>query len=312
MYTSLAPLAFLAIQFHGLWVTACLTLWLWRLRKLPPPCRRGIRPWEETSTFASHPRAKPEWVRRKIVYLAIHLHSCRKVADVFNRWHGQRTTVGKTWVAEVLNEHAAEIGRLRREMRREPAPLIPVRRAWGLDLTFLRSPEGLTFTVLGIIDHGSRRVLCLNAIPSKCAFALLGHLFITISKFGSPYTIRTDNEGMFVSQLWRDTLRALSIAHRRGPPAQPWRNGRIERLFGTLKPLLRAADARGERALAGALDEFKLFYNTIRPHQALGALTPLEAWRGETLANVQQAHAAGGGRWVQALDGLLVGYQSRR
>lgn len=128
-----------------------------------------------------------------------------------------------------------------------------------MDLTFHRSREGLTFGVLGIIDQGSRRALCLKAIPSKCAFALLGHLFIGCSKFGLPAAIRTDNEGMFVSKLWVATLRALAIAHRRGPPAQPWRNGRIERLFGTLKPLLRAVNARCPRTLQAMLDEFSFF-----------------------------------------------------
>jgi hypothetical protein len=80
------------------------------------------------------PRAKPERVRRKVVYLAIHLRSCRKVADVFNRWNAG-AAVGKTWVAQVMKEHAGEIVQLRLEMRRPPG--------------------GPTFSVLGVIDQGS-------------------------------------------------------------------------------------------------------------------------------------------------------------
>ena len=304
----LALCVFLVLFVFELWPCGSLTFWLWRHRKAPLPQRRA-GPRGDLSPHCVHARTKPAWVRRKVVYLAIHLRSCRKVADVFNRWHGCTTTVGKTWVAEVMKESAEEIDRLRREMRRRPAPMFSVGHTWALDLTFARSLEGATFTILGVIDQGSRRVLCLKALPTKCAFALLGHLFIAISQFGLPTAIRTDNEGMFVSKLWNATLHALAIAHRRGPPAQPWRNGRIERLFGTLKPLLLAADVRSRRALTSALNEFVLFYNTVRPHQALGALTPLEVWRGETLADVQEAHSHKEGRWVQALDGLLVGYQ---
>jgi transposase InsO family protein len=181
-----------------------------------------------------------------------------------------------------------------------------------MDLTFHRSSEGSTFGILGVIDQGSRKVLCLKAVPTKCAFALLGHLFIAFSRFGLPTAIRTDNEGMFVSKLWSATLRALAIAHRRGPPAQPWRNGRIERLFGTLKPLLRDANVRRHATLWAALHEFTLFYNVVRPHQALGGLTPDEVWQGRSLADVQSAHGGRAGQWVHALGGLLVGYHLRR
>jgi putative transposase len=155
-------------------------------------------------------------------------------------------------------------------------------------------------------------VLCLKAVPTKCAFALLGHLFIAFSRFGLPSAIRTDNEGMFVSKLWGAALRALAIAHRRGPPAQPWRNGRVERLFGTLKPLLRDANVLSRTTLQAALQEFTPFYNAVRPHQALGGLTPDEVWRGRRLADVQVAYAGRAGQWVHALGGLLVGYRLRR
>jgi len=56
------------------------------------------------------------------------------------------------------------------------------------------------------------------------------------------------------------------------------RNGRIERLFGTLKPLLRKIKPASVAVLQNALAEFIHFYNHVRPHQNLGGLTPLEAW----------------------------------
>jgi putative transposase len=181
-----------------------------------------------------------------------------------------------------------------------------------MDLTFHRSPEGSTFSIFGVIDQGSRKVLCLKAIPTKCALALLGHLFIAFSRFGLPAAVGTDNEGMFVSKLWTATLHALSLAHRRGPPAQPWRNGRIERLFGTLKPLLRNANVRCHATLWAALHEFMLFCNVIRPHQALDGLTPDEVWQARSLADVQLAHGGRAGQWVHAVGRLLVGYHPRR
>lgn len=59
----------------------------------------------------------------------------------------------------------------------------------------------------------------------------------------------------------------------------PWQNGRIERFFGTSKKYLRRWQFEGRLTLDGSLAEFAAWYNDIRPHQSLGGLTPLEAWK---------------------------------
>lgn len=79
------------------------------------------------------------------------------------------------------------------------------------------------------------------------------------------------------------TLKALAIARRRGPPRQPWRNGRIERLFGTLKCAIGKVRFGCADGLQAKLNSFRAFYNVIRPHQALAGLTPEEVWQGKTL-----------------------------
>jgi putative transposase len=62
-------------------------------------------------------------------------------------------------------------------------------------------------------------------------------------------------------------------------PGSPWQNGRIERLFGTLKErwtqLARPLRLDSELRLA----EFTYWYNAARPHQHLGGQTPLEVWQ---------------------------------
>ncbi|ROZ63174.1 DDE-type integrase/transposase/recombinase [Ramlibacter sp. WS9] len=63
----------------------------------------------------------------------------------------------------------------------------------------------------------------------------MGHVLLAFSEHGLPEAIRTDNEAMFTSRPWLAMLGALGIVARRGPPFQPWHNGRIERLWGTLK-----------------------------------------------------------------------------
>ena len=238
-------------------------------------------------------RATSEEARRKLLYLCAHLDGagCRTVAHAFNRWHGGWVTVGKTKVWEFMRDNAAEIAERRRQRKRLLPRTVPVGHTWSMDLTFIRSPFGTTFTVLGILDAGSRKWLRLQIVPTKNVFVLLGHVLIAIGIHGAPAVLRTDNESMFTSKPWLATLKALGIVHRRGPPRQPWRNGRIERAFGTLKSTLRGLSFATAQATQAMLDCFARRYNDARPHQALNGLTPQEAWQGKTMAEVQRAHA---------------------
>lgn len=91
----------------------------------------------------------------------------------------------------------------------------------------------------------------------------------------------------------------------------PWQNGRIERLFGTLKPLLKQLAMPNGAALQVALDEFKVFYNHARPHQNLQGLTPAEHFAGLRPADLRQMPVKQVTE-VQALAGLMRGYWIRR
>ncbi len=64
-------------------------------------------------------------------------------------------------------------------------------------------------------------------------------------------------------------------------------------------------------ALQSALEEFTLFYNHARPHQNLDGLTLAQKWDGLSKVDVLQKQPKRA-VLVQALDGLLVGYCTRR
>jgi transposase InsO family protein len=305
-------------MFPGALLIACALVlmrvyrhWQWWRRSLPIFPRRTKKLAADDATVSACPHRKPEWVRRIVIGLGVHDLSCRRIAHHFNRRFGYRITIGKSWVNEVLRTHAPEIADRRRAMRRRPPIPFPLNHTRALDLSFYTSHEGVLYTVLGIIDHGSRYLLCLKQLPRKCTLTLLGHLLLTMARFGIPAVMRTDNEGMFQSLLWKTALKTLGIGHRRGAPYCPWLNGRIERLFGTLKPLLRKIRPISAKALRRTLKEFVWFYNEVRVHQNLKGLTPLEVWQGKTLAQVQQTQATQPGQWVTALNGLMVGYHVR-
>ncbi len=140
----------------------------------------------------------------------------------------------------------------------------------------------------------------LEALSRQNAWTLLGYLFLAIGKFGKPRSVRTDNAGVFRSQVFRLGCRLAGIRQQFTVPGCPWMNGRIERLFGTLKNKLDCIKVNGRETLKGLLAEFQFFYNCVRPHQNLGGLTPNEAWYGIN----PYAHEPKSVQWFEAWGGL--------
>lgn len=254
-------------------------------------------------------RKKPDWVLAEVLRLAVHLRTSRAIACHFNRLHGQRMTVGKTWVHARCRENAEAIAAMRRGMRGRPPHIVPAKLEWGLDLTLIRTSDGCQHPTIAIIDHGSRALLRIKVLTRKCTWTLLAEFCAACAEHGVPDAVRTDNEAMFTGRLWASFFKIAGIRRQRIDPGCPWQNGRIERLFGTLKPLLRQPVIPDAVALQGRLHEFANFYNHVRVHQRLHGLTPAEAWSGQNLNAVRRRY--GQGRWVQALDGLMLGYWLR-
>ena len=235
---------------------------------------------------------------------------CRRVADTFNRLHATRhaTTVSKTWVAYTVRRKRLEIEERRREWkRRVPSPMA-ANRVWGIDLTGKTDIAGEVHAILGIVDHGSRLAVMLRALPDKGSIAILRALLDAIEYHGKPRSIRTDNEAVFTSRVFRWVLALLGIRHQRTEPHCPWQNGRVERFFGTLKGKLNGWAVDGLGQLELALGEFRAWYNHVRPHQHLGGRTPAEAWAGIDPYTAAPKAAS----YFSAWDGLLTGFYMRR
>ncbi len=147
-------------------------------------------------------------------------------------------TVGKTFVATVLQQRQHELAAIRRRLKHKKPKPMPPNIVWALDLTYTGEPRRKR-TVLGLLDHGSRACLALSDLRNKTSVAILRAILDAIELFGKPRSIRTDNESVFTSNLFRLGLRLLGIRHQRTAPFAPWQNGRVERFFKTFKELVR-------------------------------------------------------------------------
>jgi transposase InsO family protein len=224
--------------------------------------------------------------------------------------------IGPDRIAAVLGLHASTAHRiLRRHGAQRLSHLFPKpRRSFG---TFapLRPGElvGLDIKSFGSLERGGGRAGVLHPgtrrrvgwrhlhvaidMASRLVFSefrpTLGGLdaAVFLDHAGAFFGARgvriervlSDNGSAYTSFAFRDACRSAGIRHTRTRPRHPWTNGRAERFIGTIQRECAYRDlftADAERALAIAL--FVPWYNTQRPHHALGGLTPqgwLDQWR---------------------------------
>jgi transposase InsO family protein len=227
---------------------------------------------------------------------------CRTIAEIFNRqFAGRGEQVGKTFVADVLRQSKLDIVRLRRELKhRVPRPM-PRNRTWALDLTGKADLSGRQRIILGLLDHGSRACLQLRVLSDKRSLTILRELIAAFRRFGLPARIRVDNEACFNARLMKGALALLGIRLQTTQPHCPWQNGRIERLFGTLKQQLDRIIPADESDLRIKLAQFRGWYNHVRPHQHLQGKTPAEVWEGRKKSTKPP-------QWFSAWEGLITGW----
>ncbi len=227
----------------------------------------------QPNTHKNHP--KPQWVIDKIIYLKAIMGKqvgCRKIANTFNRLY-KSETVGKTFVANTIQKYQYKIQQQRYRIKQKLPLEVAINHTWAMDLSFYSSQM-----LLGILDHGSRKLLHLQPIQNKSSWALLGYLCLTIAKYGKPKKLRTDNEIIFNSFVFKTFLKLVNIKKQTTPVASPWCNGRIERLFGTLKPIIKTHYIESYFTLNSFLTQFKYWYNNQRTHQNLNRRTPNDIW----------------------------------
>jgi len=128
--------------------------------------------------------------------------------------------------------------------------------------------------------NASRACLRLQRLSDKSSWTLWQELAQAVTLYGRPQFVRTDNEAVFVSRVFRVGLWLLGIRQQRTEPGCPWQNGRVERFIGTVKQELRQELLTDGQKLDRSLTDIRQSYNHDRPHDHLHGRTPAEVWAG--------------------------------
>jgi transposase InsO family protein len=156
---------------------------------------------------------------------------------------------------------------------------------WQTDITHWQLAGGEHAEILNMIDDHSRLFMASQAFPTVKARDVVDVFHQAANLHGLPASLLSDNGAVFTATprkgkvLLQTELERLGVTPKNSRPYHPQTCGKIERLHQTLKRYLaRQPPAQTLPELQEQLDTFVHYYNTIRPHRALHARTPLQAY----------------------------------
>ena len=157
---------------------------------------------------------------------------------------------------------------------------------WQADITHWRLADRTEVEILNVIDDHSRVCVAATARRVFTGGQVWQVFAAAIGRWGPPAEVLSDNGAVFtgkqrgqgrVALEVQCGLRGIRVSHSR--PYHPQTCGKVERFHQTQKKWLTAQPAAATVAgLQRQLDRFRNYYNTVRPHRALGRRTPASAY----------------------------------
>jgi transposase InsO family protein len=157
---------------------------------------------------------------------------------------------------------------------------------WQADATHWQLADGTPVEILNIIDDHSRLDLASDTRPSMTGPDVLTCFREAFRRHGIPARVLTDNGAIFTGTprhggrvALEIELDLLGVGFDHSRPYHPQTCGKVERFHQTQKKWLAAQPpATTLPDLQRQLDRFRRYYNTIRPHRAVGRRSPEQAY----------------------------------
>ncbi len=142
-----------------------------------------------------------------------------------------------------------------------------------------RTDNGGKLRILSVIDEHSRECLALYVSRKLTAVDLIEVMERLVAQRGVPGHIRSDNGSQFVARTLQSWLADRHVKTLYIDPGSPWQNGHVESFHGSLRDecldrelMLSVAEARV------VIEDYRHYYNEVRPHGGLGYRTPQQAF----------------------------------
>jgi putative transposase len=220
-------------------------------------------------------RAHPRWGYRRAHAQLLH-----------QGWVVNRKAIQRLWREEGLRVPAQRRKRQRLGTSTTPADRLAAEHpdhVWALDYQFDQTEDGRRLKLLNVVDEHTREALMITVerrIDADATVTVLDRL--VAERQTRPRFIRCDNGPELTANALRDWCRFTGAGTSYIEPGSPWQNPYVESFGGRLRDELLAVEAFSSLLEAQVLVEnWRIEYNTVRPHSALGYLTPTDyakAW----------------------------------
>lgn len=155
--------------------------------------------------------------------------------------------------------------------------LRPERRdhVWAYDFLIDRTHDGRPFRLLTLVDEYTRECLSIDVARRMNSDDVLERLSWMFAIRGVPDHLRSDNGPEFTAKVVRDWLQRVGVKTLFIEPGSPWENGYVESFNGRLRDELLNGELFYTLKEAKVLiEQWRVHYNTVRPHSALGYRPP--------------------------------------
>ncbi len=148
---------------------------------------------------------------------------------------------------------------------------------WALDFCFDQTTNLKTVKILAVTDEFTKEAMALEVDRSITADHTVAVLERIVDSTGRrPEHLRMDNGTELTANALRDWCRFSTTATSYIEPGHPWENPFIESFNGKLRDELLNVEAFETLFEAKVLaEDFRIDYNTYRPHSSLGYRTPV-------------------------------------
>jgi putative transposase len=148
---------------------------------------------------------------------------------------------------------------------------------WTWDFIADATVRGGALRMLTVLDEFTRECHVLRADRGLKSADVITLVQQAIAQHGAPKFIRSDNGSEFIAKALQQWLAEAKIRTIYIEPASPWQNGFVESFHGRFRDeclnreqLWTLTEARV------VIEDFRLAYNTRRPHNGLGYQSPAQ------------------------------------
>ncbi len=170
----------------------------------------------------------------------------------------------------------------RRGVRRGRSTGLPTRathrgHVWTWDFIADATQRGGSLRMLSVLDEYTRECHVLRPDRALKSADVIAWMKKAVAQHGAPEFIRSDNGSEFIAKELQGWLAKEKIKTIYIEPGSPWQNGFVESFHGRFRDeclnreqLWTLTEARV------VIEDFRIQYNTQRPHSKLGYRTPAD------------------------------------